>query len=214
MSDATITPNGSQEKPKTPQPKNQTSAKTRTRKQQKDYLDPAKITEVPKPTEEVAEGIEFWTLTANMVSDRRRTQNLPTLDIAKNLVHLAQKVIAPVTKKFGPLHFEAYRSRHTEQALKALPGFQPAQGEHTAGIAVDLRAADGDPVALARWIEKNIKGLELVRVERHSPNRHGSGWVHVCVSPPWHRRKPRGLVQREYWSPTLRRWQTRSGLGE
>lgn len=146
-------------------------------------------------------------LTHSSTADRLEIDNSLTLEgdryVVDNLKCLADKILQPVRDHFGVpfLVSSGYRSYELEEVLtaKSIARFiarNPGKTKldylktksHPTGQAADFEVPGMSNLALAHWIEKNLKFDQLI-LEFYSNTDPRAGWVHASYKSPGENRQ-------------------------
>jgi len=132
---------------------------------------------------------EFFTwheLLRSSEATRLGISNQPSLSAASNLTRVAILGLDPTRRHFGKP--AAPSSGYRSPALnKAIGG--STTSNHSIGCATDFEIPGVDNYEVADWMTKNIPNFDEIILERYTPGKPNSGWIHFAMRPENNRRK-------------------------
>ena len=127
-----------------------------------------------KPLTKFSRYFTLSELCRSQTATRLNINNAPDEWQTNNLQQLAQNVLDPIRKKFGPFSpNSAFRSYKLNLAIGGAPNSQ-----HMKGMAADIEIPGVSNLDLFNWIKGNLTYDQLI-LEYHNSAIPDSGWVHV-----------------------------------
>ena len=123
---------------------------------------------------------------ASETAVRKRIDNTPTPEHAKNLKNVCEKILEPVRNHFGkPVRIN---SGYRGAALNAAVGGS-SKSQHCNGEAVDFEIDGLANPELAKWVSENCEFDQII-LEFYDPKEGpNSGWVHASYTTKGPNRK-------------------------
>ena len=121
----------------------------------------------------------------SMTADRCKIDNTAPVEIAKNLVLVAENILEPIREHYNiPFTPNSwFRCLELNYKLNSKPTSQ-----HVKGQAVDIEIPSISNLKLAHWINNNLDYDQLL-LEFYKFNDPFAGWVHVSYVSPEDNRK-------------------------
>ena len=119
---------------------------------------------------QISEHITLNQATKSNTAIRHGIDNTPSLDVAKNMILVANKCFEPLRKWYGkPIRINSfYRCAELNLLVKGSPTSQHLNGE-----AIDIDAGDEiENEKLFNWCKNNLEFDQLI-------NEYGFSWVHI-----------------------------------
>lgn len=111
---------------------------------------------------------------------RHGIDNTPSLDVAKNMILVANKCFEPLRKWYGkPIRINSfYRCSELNALVKG-----SATSQHLTGEAMDIDAGDEiENEKLFNWAKDNLEFDQLI-------NEYGFSWVHISYKKEGNRKQ-------------------------
>jgi len=106
----------------------------------------------------------------SQTAERLSIDNTPSDEITARMKLLANAVLEPIRKHFGPLHISSgYRC----EELNARIGGATAS-QHTFGEAADIISYSASPYTVSKWVEDNLENFDQCIYEGR--------WTHISFS--------------------------------